>query len=106
MSADERRTVVVASTGDRTLAHVWRGVLEAGGIPAFVSGEFMTGLYQGVPQIAAVTVHVFEDDAERARALLEEWLAETRGAGEPDPGEGEQGSPDEADREGGRLGDE
>lgn len=70
MSADTRRTVVVAQTTDHALAHIWRTALEAEGIPAIVSGEFLGRLYAGIPQVAAVTVTVFEEDAERAAALL------------------------------------
>jgi hypothetical protein len=70
VSADTRRTVVVAQTTDHALAHIWRTALEAEGIPAIVSGEFLGRLYAGIPQVAAVTVTVFEQDAERAAALL------------------------------------
>lgn len=70
MGADRRRTVVVARTTDRALAHIWRTALEAEGIPSFVAGESVGGLFGGLPQVAAITVTVFEDDAERARALL------------------------------------
>jgi len=70
VSADTRRTVVIAQTTDHALAHIWRTALEAEGIPAFVSGEFLGRPYAGIPQVAAVTVTVFEEDAERAAALL------------------------------------
>lgn len=70
MSTDTRRTVVVAQTTDHALAHIWRTALEAEGIPAIVSGESLGRLYAGLPQVAAVTVTVFEEDAARARTLL------------------------------------
>jgi hypothetical protein len=68
--SDARRTVVVARTSDGALAHIWRQALVAEGIPAFVAGESVGGLFAGMPQVAAVTVAVFEEDADRARALL------------------------------------
>jgi len=70
VSADTRRTVVIAQTTDHALAHIWRTALEAEGIPACVSGEFLGRLYAGIPQVAAVTVTVFEEDAARAAAVL------------------------------------
>ena len=57
---DTRRTVVVAQTTDGALAHIWRLALEAEGIPAFVAGESVGGLFAGMPQVAAVTLTVFE----------------------------------------------
>jgi hypothetical protein len=70
VSADTRRTVVIAQTTDHALAHIWRTALEAEGIPAIVSGEFLGRLYAGIPQVAAITVTVFEEDAARATAVL------------------------------------
>jgi hypothetical protein len=70
VSADTRRTSVVAGTSDRTLAHIWRTALEEEGIHAFVAGESIGGLFAGIPQVANVTVVVFEEDLERARRLL------------------------------------
>lgn len=94
MSAGTRRTVVIAQTTDHALAHIWRTALEAEGIPAIVSGEFLGRLYAGIPQVAAVTVTVFEEDAERAVALL--------AADDGDPGAEDEmrrdGDPTEDDR--------
>ncbi len=97
MSADTRRTVVIARTTDHALAHIWRTALEAEGIPAIVSGEFLGRLYAGIPQVAAVTVTVFEEDVERAAALLaadaDGRSAEDEPRADGDPSEDGRSSP-------------
>jgi hypothetical protein len=91
VSADTRRTVVVAQTTDHALAHIWRTALEAEGIPAIVSGEFLGRLYAGIPQVATVTVTVFEDDAEHATAVLAGEAGDPTAKDEPGAGAGEDG---------------
>ena len=69
-------------------AHLVKNALEHAGIPAFVSGQYLTGAIGELPPLALVKVMVAEIDWPRARAIAERIdadLAEYRAA--PDVGE-------------------
>ena len=52
-------------------ANLVKGSLELDGIPAFVSGEYLTGAAGELPPIALVNVMVAEVDWPRARPIAE-----------------------------------
>ena len=67
------RIVVVASTAEIVIATMWREILRGEGIEAELGGTTMaTSVYAMVPQIAGIDVMVREEDAVRARALIDE----------------------------------
>ena len=69
-------------------ANLVKNVLEQNDIPAFVSGQYLTGAAGELPVMALVKVMVAEIDWPRARALalsVDAELAEHRAA--PDSGE-------------------
>ena len=62
-------------------AHLVRGALENAGIPAFVSGEFLTGAMGELPAIGLVAVMVPEPCLPEARAIaleIDQQLSESR----------------------------
>ncbi len=61
-------------------ANLVKGVLEQAGIPAFVSGEYLTGGIGQLPASDLVTVMVAAIDVERARPVVEEVEAALQGA--------------------------
>jgi len=70
-------------------ANLVKNALEHEGIPAFVSGQYLTGAAGELPPMALVNVMVAEIDWPRARALAERIdseLAEHRAAPELDDG--------------------
>ena len=70
-------------------ANLVKNALEHEGIPAFVSGQYLTGAAGELPPMALVNVMVAEIDWPRARALAERIdseLAEHRAAPEIDDG--------------------
>ena len=70
-------------------ANLLKNALEQEGIPAFVSGQYLTGAAGELPPMALVNVMVAEVDWPRARAIaeaLDAELAEHRAA--PDVGDG------------------
>jgi hypothetical protein len=70
-------------------ANLVKNALEHDGIPAFVSGQYLTGAAGELPPMALVNVMVAEIDWPRARAIAERIdaeLAEHRAA--PDMGDG------------------
>ena len=71
------RVVSVASPTDVVLATLWRDRLAEEGIPAELGGALMaTSVYVMLPQLATIDVLVREEDAPRARALIEGWRGE------------------------------
>jgi hypothetical protein len=69
-------------------ANLVKNALEHDGIPAFVSGQYLTGAIGELPPMALVKVMVAEIDWPRARAIAERIdadLAEHRAA--PDTGD-------------------
>ena len=70
-------------------ANLVKNALEQEGIPAFVSGQYLTGAVGELPPMSLVNVMVAEIDWPRARALaeaLDAELAEHRTAPEIDDG--------------------
>lgn len=70
-------------------ANLVKNALEHAGIPAFVSGQYLTGAIGELPPLALVKVMVAEIDWPRARAIAERIdadLAECRTA--PDTSDG------------------
>jgi len=68
-------------------ANLVKNALEHEGIPAFVSGQYLTGAAGELPPLALVNVMVAEIDWPRARAIaeaLDTELAEQRSAPEAD----------------------
>ena len=61
-------------------ANLVKGVLEQAGIPAFVSGEYLTGGIGQLPASDLVTVMVATIDIERARPIVDEVDAALHGA--------------------------
>jgi len=76
--------VSVARTTNVVVASMWREFLVANGIRAEVGGTAVTtSVYAMVPMLAQIDVLVFEEDADRARELIDQ--AES-GAGSADSG--------------------
>lgn len=59
-------------------ANLLKGALEQAGIPAFVSGEYLTGGVGQLPTSDLVTVMVSDVDVERARPIADEIDAALR----------------------------
>lgn len=70
-SMSERKLVQIYVAENTAQAHVIQNALEDAGIPAQVQGDALSG---GIPLgwATAPTILVFEEDAERARLLIEE----------------------------------
>lgn len=64
----------VYSTQDPVEAHLVRGMLESAGIAAVVENDVPTTMQGGVATRFRSWVRVVDGDAERARALVAEWL--------------------------------
>jgi Putative prokaryotic signal transducing protein len=54
-------------------AHLIRQMLEAEGIPAFIQGEYLQGAVGELPANTEILVHVADDNAGAARAIVDEW---------------------------------
>lgn len=54
-------------------AHLIRQMLEAEGIPAFIQGEYLQGAVGELPANTEIHVHVADDNAYAARAIVDEW---------------------------------
>jgi hypothetical protein len=70
-------------------ANLVKNALEQEGIPAFVSGQYLTGAVGELPPLALVNVMVAEPDGPRARGIAERIdaeLAEVRERPESGPG--------------------
>lgn len=70
-------------------AHLVRNVLEGAGIPAHVSGEYLTGAMGELPVMGLVSVLVAEHDwlaASRLAAEVDAEFSERRSAGDFDSG--------------------
>jgi hypothetical protein len=65
-------TTAVARTVDVVVAYAWRDLLRAEGIPAEILGEHFNAFYKAAPGLAPLTLVVREEDAERARRLIEQ----------------------------------
>ncbi len=73
---DDRRTIVVATTGNIVAATAWRELLRDEGINARLLGEGLSQVggswfSSGYPSLDVYRVIVFEDDAARARELID-----------------------------------
>ncbi len=68
---DERQTTVVATSTDIVAATAWRDLLRDAGIKAEILGGGMSWVYPGQPTVSDYRVIVFEDDAARARELID-----------------------------------
>ena len=54
-------------------AHLIRQLLEAGGVPAFIPGEYLQGAVGELPANSEILVRVADENAEAARTIIEEW---------------------------------
>jgi hypothetical protein len=54
-------------------AHLIRQMLEAGGIPAFIQGEYLQGAVGELPANTEIFVRVSDDHYDAARAVVAEW---------------------------------
>lgn len=54
-------------------AHLIRQLLEAEGIPAFIQGEYLQGAVGELPANTEILVHVADENADAARAIVDEW---------------------------------
>ena len=54
-------------------AHLMRQLLENEGIPAFIQGEYLQGAVGELPANTEILVHVADDNAAAARAIVDEW---------------------------------
>lgn len=54
-------------------AHLMRQLLENEGIPAFIQGEYLQGAVGELPANTEILVHVADDNATAARAIVDEW---------------------------------
>ncbi len=54
-------------------AHLIRQMLEAEGVPAFVQGEYLQGAVGELPANTEILVHVADENADAARAIVDEW---------------------------------
>ena len=59
-----------ANTAD---AHLMRQLLENEGIPAFIQGEYLQGAIGELPANTEILVRVADENAEAARAVVDEW---------------------------------
>jgi len=66
-----QRLVTVARFADYLEANMARQILEDEGIKAFVMGQNVGNIYGGVAGIVDVELQTPEDEADRARAILE-----------------------------------
>jgi hypothetical protein len=80
------RIVVVASTANIVVATMWREILVAEGIAAELGGTNMsTSVYAMMPQIVGIDVLVREEDAVRARELIDQAERDADGADQAGP---------------------
>lgn len=54
-------------------AHLVRQLLESGGVPAFVQGEYLQGAVGELPANTEVFVHVHDAHVDAARAVVADW---------------------------------
>ena len=73
-------------------AHLVKGLLEQDGVPAFVSGDFLTGALGELPAMGLVTVSVPESEFAQAGRILAAFrrerarpIADPAWDAEPDP---------------------
>lgn len=73
-------------------AHLVKGLLEQGGVPAFVRGDYLTGALGELPMMGLVAVCVPESELSRAQSLLRAFdreralpIADPAWDAEPDP---------------------
>jgi hypothetical protein len=87
------RVVSVARTTNVVVASIWREILIANGIRAEVGGTAAaTSVYAMMPMLSQIDVFVFEEDADRARELIEQAEREAaREDGETARGSGDGG---------------
>ena len=72
--------VSIARTTNVVVASIWREILVANGIRAEVGGTAVTtSVYAMVPMLAQIDVLVFEEDADRARGLIDQAESEAGG---------------------------
>jgi len=65
--------VVVEKFSTRLEAEMAAGLLEAEGIPAFVSADDAGGTYPPLQYLRGVRLIVFPEDETRAREILADW---------------------------------
>ena len=65
------RTIRLTTCNTSYHAHLLQNALEAEGIPSVLHNENMTNLFGLISAFSGVDVLVYEDDLERAKAVLE-----------------------------------
>ena len=74
------RTVRLTTCNNSYEAHILQGTLQAEGIASALHNENMTNLFGGlISGFSGVDIFVFEDELERARALVAQAEAEKEG---------------------------
>jgi Putative prokaryotic signal transducing protein len=72
MDSDDRRLVTIATFDTPFEASLARGALEAAGIPALVPGEDLGSLTRNRGGVVSAELQVFEQDRDRALAVLDD----------------------------------
>ena len=100
------RVVSAARTTNVVVASMWREILVASGIRAELGGTAAaTSVYAMMPMLSQIDVFVFEEDADRARELIDQAESEAGSVGalddDEEPGGAEGGGdPPHADGDG------
>ena len=65
--------IIVYRAANIADAHLIRQLLEAEGIPAFIQGEYLQGAVGELPANTEILLHVADENADAARAIVDEW---------------------------------
>jgi hypothetical protein len=65
--------IIIYRAANLVDAHLIRQMLEADGIPAFIQGEYLQGAVGELPANTEVLVHVADENAVAARAIVDGW---------------------------------
>jgi hypothetical protein len=63
----------VYSPQDNIEANIIKGLLEANGIPASISGHYLSGGIGELPAMGLISIHVDEPLVEKAKQLISEY---------------------------------
>jgi hypothetical protein len=74
----------VYRAADLAEANIVRGMLEAHGIDAYVSGQYLQGGVGDLPPLDLMAVSVHDDDEARARALIRAYESGALALGDDD----------------------
>lgn len=65
--------IIVYRAANTADAHLIRQMLEAEGIPAFIQGEYLQGAVGELPANTEILLHVADEHADAARAVVDAW---------------------------------